>query len=235
MKKKIRKNSIYGEMANKEHKKESMLYVISGQSGSGKDTILQKIVNLTDIRQIVRYTDRPIRPGELDGREYHFLSKEEMQTKIDHDEFTVLETFDTAHGIWNYGTSLKELLYTNRSYITTVSLHDSPELLRWLIKNSVPYRWCYLSVNDQIRATRLFARELMKEPLDFMEFARRWSSDREDDATFFSAFENIVGPMNICNTFFSISNDTSLSDTLSAIFQVFIREEDYPKVMPDMV
>lgn len=227
MQEKLNKNSLYGEMCDKnEQERQSMLYVISGKSGTGKDSVLKHIVENTNIRQIIRYTDRPKRPGEVYGSEYYFLSKEEMQEKIDKNEFTVLESFNTAHGIWRYGTDLDSVINSNHSYIMTVSLHDSIDLMKWILANGIPYRWLYLSVEDGDRAIRLFSRELMKDPLEFEEYARRWNSDIQDNTKFFTDMESLLGPATQWESFYSIPNDGPFSETLKVVYQLYIRKEE---------
>ena len=228
MKEKLNKNSLYGEVCNvNKEERRPILYVISGKSGTGKDTVLRNIVENTNIRQIIRYTDRPKRPGEVHGREYYFLSKEEMQEKIDKNEFTVLESFNTVDGIWRYGTDLHSVIDSKYSHIMTVSLHDSVDLMKWILSNDVPYRWLYLHMEDGNRAIRLFSRELTKDPLEFDEFARRWNSDIQDNIKFFTDMESLLGPdAALWESFYSISNDGSLSETLKDIYQIFIQKGD---------
>lgn len=49
------------------------LFYIMGKSASGKDTIYQRLLRNPEfsLERLVIYTTRPIRDGELDGREYH--------------------------------------------------------------------------------------------------------------------------------------------------------------------
>lgn len=53
-----------------------MLIVITGTSGSGKDT-LGRFLSEYGINKLVSYTTRPIRDGEIDGEDYHFVSEDE--------------------------------------------------------------------------------------------------------------------------------------------------------------
>ena len=55
-----------------------MLYVIVGQTLSGKSTLVRDIVTVTGMKQVITYTTRPIREGERDGIDYHFITSEEM-------------------------------------------------------------------------------------------------------------------------------------------------------------
>lgn len=52
-----------------------------GRSGTGKSTIEQKLQEIGYSR-IISYTSRPIRPGEQNGREYHFVSSDEFEGLI---------------------------------------------------------------------------------------------------------------------------------------------------------
>ncbi|XP_010559912.1 PREDICTED: guanylate kinase isoform X3 [Haliaeetus leucocephalus] len=67
--------------------------VLSGPSGAGKSTLLKKL--LKDYENIFGfsvsreypYTTRQPRPGEVNGKDYHFVTREEMQKEIDAGEF----------------------------------------------------------------------------------------------------------------------------------------------------
>jgi len=88
-----------------------MLIVVSGPSGSGKSTILRHVFK--DIRRLrfsVSHTTRARRPSEQDGREYHFVAKEEFKRMIARDKF--LEWAE-VHGRL-YGTSKAEVAAKGR-------------------------------------------------------------------------------------------------------------------------
>jgi guanylate kinase len=52
-----------------------LLYVLSSPSGAGKSTIARMLMESDDgVAMSVSATTRPIRPGEVDGRDYHFVS-----------------------------------------------------------------------------------------------------------------------------------------------------------------
>ena len=46
------------------------IFCLMGKSSTGKDTIGKYLLKTMDVKNIVLYTTRPIREGELDGREY---------------------------------------------------------------------------------------------------------------------------------------------------------------------
>lgn len=67
--------------------KKGILTIISGFSGSGKGTIVGKLMERYDNYALsISATTRNPRPGEVDGREYFFISKEEFEKMIAKDE-----------------------------------------------------------------------------------------------------------------------------------------------------
>ncbi len=79
------------------------LYVISGPSGVGKGTLVSKLMELRDdVALSVSATTRSPRPGEVDGKNYFFLTKEKFKDLIDADGF--IEWAEYAGNF--YGTPL---------------------------------------------------------------------------------------------------------------------------------
>ena len=64
-------------------KKQGILVVVSGFAGTGKGTVMKELLNRYDSYALsVSATTRSPRPGEVDGREYFFKSKEEFEQMI---------------------------------------------------------------------------------------------------------------------------------------------------------
>jgi guanylate kinase len=64
-----------------------LLIVISGPSGAGKDTVVQRMKERgLPFHFVVTATTRPMRPNEVHGKDYWFVSKEEFARMIDNDE-----------------------------------------------------------------------------------------------------------------------------------------------------
>lgn len=56
-----------------------ILFIISAPSGAGKTTLSRQILDLVlDLRLSISYTTRPPRAGEMDGRDYHFVSEDQF-------------------------------------------------------------------------------------------------------------------------------------------------------------
>ena len=80
--------------------RKGILLVVSGPSGSGKTTLCRRLSDEGEAEYSVSCTTRCARPGEVDGRDYHFLSRESFLAKRDSGEF--LESAE-VHGNL-YGT-----------------------------------------------------------------------------------------------------------------------------------
>lgn len=76
------------------------LYIISAPSGAGKTSLVSKLIELdSHIKVSVSSTTRPMRPGEEDGVNYHFLSVEQFQEKIAQNDFLEhAQVFDNFYG-----------------------------------------------------------------------------------------------------------------------------------------
>ena len=64
-----------------------ILLVVSGPSGSGKTTLCRKLAESGEVHYSISCTTRAPRPGEENGRDYHFLTREDFQSKLDAGEF----------------------------------------------------------------------------------------------------------------------------------------------------
>jgi len=64
-----------------------LLFVVSGPSGAGKGTICKKLIEKIDIDLSVSMTTRKPRPGEIDGKNYYFVTEEEFKETIKKDGF----------------------------------------------------------------------------------------------------------------------------------------------------
>lgn len=97
-----------------------MLVVVSGPSGVGKSTIVAALARRhPQVVPIVTATTRPLRPGEIDGVHYHFMSTEEFE--LLRASNGLLESAQ-VHGHW-YGTPLDQIrgiLRAGRDAILTI-------------------------------------------------------------------------------------------------------------------
>lgn len=90
-------------------KRRGLLFVLSSPSGAGKSTIARMLMASDDgIAMSVSATTRPMRPGEVDGRDYHFVTTEKFEEMVANGEF-----LEWAHVFGHrYGTLKAEVRKT---------------------------------------------------------------------------------------------------------------------------
>ena len=83
----------------------SKIFYLMGKSASGKDTIYKEVKErIPELKTIVIYTTRPIREGEREGVEYHFVDEARLQELQEVDKVIELRAYNTVHGVWKYFT-----------------------------------------------------------------------------------------------------------------------------------
>jgi guanylate kinase len=87
-------------MSTKSLARRGVLFVLSSPSGAGKSTIARMLLEAdADIAMSVSATTRPMRPGEVDGRDYHFVELEQFRQMVRDDEFLEwAHVFDHRYG-----------------------------------------------------------------------------------------------------------------------------------------
>jgi len=89
-----------------ERKNRGSLFIVSAPSGTGKTTLCKKLVSsLPNLKFSVSYTTRHPRPGEVNNRDYTFISRNEFMSMVDKKEFI---EWAEIHGEL-YSTSKKRL------------------------------------------------------------------------------------------------------------------------------
>ena len=89
------------------------LFAISGPSGVGKNSVLSRVMQLRDrVQYSISATSRPMRPGEIDGKSYYFVTRAQFEQMI-----AAGELLEHAEYVGNYyGTPLKPIRDRARSW-----------------------------------------------------------------------------------------------------------------------
>lgn len=157
----------------------SKIFYLMGKSASGKDTIYKRVKEaLPELSEIVIYTTRPMREGERDGVEYHFVDDAEFQRLRKLGKVIEYREYHTVHGIWTYFTVADEQFDRIESKIAIGTLESYVKLREYFGKERlVPI---YIEVEDGLRLERALARERGQREPKYKELCRRFLADAED-------------------------------------------------------
>lgn len=147
------------------------ILILTGKSCSGKDSIARELIKNHGYQRLVTYTDRPMREGEVDGVDYHFLSTHEFLEKINSDFFLEYRFYNTEFGIWHYGSSVDSFKVANSKTLAILT----PEAFSKLKKHNIPYTSVYIKVTDKTIKQRQIERND-----DEFEATRRFNADKHD-------------------------------------------------------
>jgi guanylate kinase len=152
--------------------------ILVGPGASGKD-FMRKRLEERGMTYAVSYTTRPPRPGEVDGKDYFFLSQETCKEMTDTGEFYEVINFNG----WTYGTTLKQF-YRDDVFIMTPSglSHLSPE-------DRAKSFVIFFDIDEEIRRQRLGERVMPGHTVD-----ARLEADRELFANFNNYDLKITNP-----------------------------------------
>ena len=157
----------------------SKIFYLMGKSASGKDTIYRKVKEqMPELKTIVIYTTRPIREGEQNGREYHFVDDDKLKELQEAGKVIELREYNTVHGIWKYFTADDGQFDGDDNYLAIGTLESYVKLRDYFGQERlVPI---YVEVEDGLRLERALARERMQATPKYEEMCRRFLADAAD-------------------------------------------------------
>ncbi len=157
------------------------LFYVMGKSSSGKDTIYEDLLSreTLELQSFIIYTTRPIRAGETDGVQYHFVTEEQLQQLQAQGRVIELRTYQTVAGPWHYFTADGDNVdMTQQDYIALGTLESYEKVKAYYgSEQVVPI---YIEVDDDKRLERALKRERKQEKPNYEEVCRRFLADQKD-------------------------------------------------------
>ncbi len=150
------------------------MIILLGESASGKSTIEKELVK-RGLINIVSYTTRPIRAGEIDSVDYHYISDKKFEELLQKDFFAEY----TRYNGWSYGIAKEDC---KDNTVVVVEPHGFRQLLKLRDINISSF---YIKVSENDRLVRIAQRGD-----NIMEIFRRIISDQgvfqgiEEDVTY---------------------------------------------------
>jgi len=158
------------------------MLVIAGCTCSGKTTIVNELMKC-GFHKLVTTTTRPMRSGETQDVDYHFISDEEFKQKSDDGYFAEYKLYHAKDGDWYYGTAISDIENVDNKTVVILT----PEGVRDIKKIQEDIFVIYIYVNNQTIEKRLLCRGDNKD-----EAKRRILADRIDFRGFELEVDKIV-------------------------------------------
>lgn len=160
-----------------------LLTVLTGKTAAGKDTVMARLLSkLPNSKRVITTTSRQPREGEKSGVDYNFISKEDLERKINNGDF--IEYVEYAGNL--YGTEKKQIVNNlDQDLIWRIDPSRAGQ-----VKNLIKDRQVlviYLTVSDEVVLQRLQKRGLSQE-----EITRRMREDKKFWEEFKDNYDFIV-------------------------------------------
>ena len=105
------------------------LFVVTGPSGAGKGTLIRALVGRRDdLAVAVSATTREQRPGEVDGREYVFLTEDDFQRRVEAGDFLEHVTYVSGQRYGTLKDEVERIVASGRSPILELETQGAKEV-----------------------------------------------------------------------------------------------------------
>ncbi len=157
------------------------IFVLMGKSSTGKDTVYKRLRESSlEFKNVVIYTTRPMRQGETEGVEYHFVSEETRDNYCQTGKVIERRDYNTVYGMWSYFTVDDGQIDVagDSKYLVIGTLESYEKFVDYYGKEIVVP--IYIEVDDRTRIHRAIEREDMQEIPKYCEMCRRFLADEKD-------------------------------------------------------
>lgn len=116
------------DLSGTQGSRKGILFLLSGPAGSGKSTLLRRALDEdSNLAFSISCTTRSAREGEVDGKDYHFLSDKEFSKRVENNEF--LEHAEVHK--WQYGTlsnAVVDILNDGKDVIMDIDVQGADQV-----------------------------------------------------------------------------------------------------------
>lgn len=151
-----------------------MIVILMGKSASGKDT-QRRCLEEYGALPMVSSTTRAMRQGEMQGREYNFISESEFLDKADKGEIFEFRKYDSSVGTVYYGSE-KIRLDESKDYVKVLDPEGAKSFISAYGRDNCFV--VYLDVPEAVRHSRALSRE---KETDYAKFEQEWRKRAKDD------------------------------------------------------
>ena len=202
------------------------IYYIIGKSAAGKDSILRGLLQDEELRLsgIIQYTTRPIRDGEEEGREYHFVTPAEVEVFREEGRIIELREYQTVHGPWQYMMVDDGTIDLDAQDYAAVGTVASYAKVRDYFGEDrvVPF---FIDLDPGERLQRALDRERQHDRPKYAEMCRRFLADEKDFSEENLMASGLIRDGRILNRFENISSE----ETVQKIKAIILRSREEAK------
>lgn len=155
-----------------------MLIVLTGPASTGKDTIVFKLLErFPGFKRVITTTTRPKRPNETEGKDYHFVTRDEFEQMINNGDF--MEYVDFFGNL--YGTTKQAIArLKEENLIWRVETSRAAKVKDALV--------IYIDISDW----KILEGRMKRRGMDDEQIQTRLRKDKEDFQKYGSQFKHIV-------------------------------------------
>ena len=189
----------------------SRIYCIVGPSAVGKDTFYKELLqtHADELCPVIPSTTRPMRAGEVNGVDYHFVNFEELAALEAEGRVIEKREYLTTQGLWVYFT-MKFALEEGRDYVLISTIEGAARLQEHYGADRVTV--VMLRLDPGVRLSRSLKREMQQKTPDYAEVCRRFLADECDFAP-----EKVAALQNVAY----IDTEGSVSDSIAQWDRLF--------------
>lgn len=194
-------------------KKTGKILIFTAPSGAGKTTVVRHLMDFfPQLGFSVSATTRSPRPGEINGKDYHFLSQEDFAQKIEAGAFVEWEEVYPGKFYGTLHSEIERLWAEDKTIVFDIEVKGATNLKKFYPENSLA----------------VFVSPPSKEVL----FERLRNRSTEDDASLQARFNRSAEELKYANSFDHILVNDILADTLNeakvitALFLSGVLEEE---------
>ena len=162
------------------------MIVICGRTCAGKDTLGKWLEERHGFEKVISYTTRPPREGEVDGKDYYFITSVTFDKMRSNGDFAETTDYKQENGdIWSYGTHVNSYRDIKKKEYVILN----PEGIYQLVNRNIHFDLFYIDSKNKVELERRYRnREYADthwEPWIDEKFETRWRQDEKD----FNAFD----------------------------------------------
>jgi guanylate kinase len=188
-------------MAKGEHvmyklKDKEMIFVFTGPDGSGRKTVADMVGSTLGLDKVLSYTTRQPRPGEVEGQDYHFISREDFLAAEKNGEF--IEEVEIDGNLYGIKNSDIEDMFMGNKFIYLILNAKGAKMLKDIYGDKVTRVFIYVDKNIVV--------ERQKAAFAPAALIDQHLTHYDEDMAYMEACKHSVENIDLAHTVFSVTN-----------------------------